>query len=75
MTDRQVNAVKLVIYLAFVTIYVAALASVAFPDLGRRAERGRQWFHYYRWLSTRLPLPRWLGALERDDLPDELVPL
>lgn len=73
MTDRQSELLRVAIYLTFSLVYLAIVVSVAFPDLRQRSERGVHWVRYYHWLATRLPLPGWLGALERDDLPDEVV--
>lgn len=73
MTQRQGELVRVAVYLTFALVYMAVVVGVAFPELRQRSERGVQWVRYYHWLATRLPVPRWLGALERDDLPDEVA--
>ena len=74
MSQRQGELIRVVVYLTFAVVYLAVCVAVAFPELRQRSERGVQWARYYHWLGTRLPVPGWVGALERDDLPDE-VPL
>lgn len=73
MSQRQGELIRVAVYLTFAVVYLAVVVSVAFPDLRQRSERGVQWVRYYHWLATRLPVPGWLGALERDDLPDEVM--
>ena len=73
MSERKGELIRLAVYITFATVYLAMCVAVAFPDLRQRSERGVQWVRYYHWLATRLPLPGWLGALERDDLPDEVL--
>lgn len=73
MTDRQVKLVQALVYVTFAVAYLAVVGSIAMPDLRLRGERALQWARYYHWVRTRLPVPRWVGALQREDLPDEVT--
>ncbi len=74
MSERQIELVRATIYLTIAVVYLAVIVSMAFPEFGQHSRRGLQWVRYYHWLATRVPVPGWMSALQRDDLPDELVP-
>ena len=53
MSQRHGELIRVAVYLTFAVVYRAIVASVAFPDLRQRSERGVQWVRYYHWLTTR----------------------
>jgi bacteriorhodopsin len=71
MSERQLTLLKAAVYVTIAVAYMAVVLSVADVDLSQRARRTLQWARYYRWLSTRAPVPGWVTLIGRSDLPEE----